>query len=95
MKLVRDARTLKAKSISSLKTAMSAFNSYDDDGRITLVLMNLQHACEMLLKAVLSQRKVKVFDKGDWQVDWVRALPGSLCRPPPTNDGRGRYHARN
>ncbi|WP_210247005.1 hypothetical protein [Mycoplana rhizolycopersici] len=64
MKLVRDARTLKAKSISSLKTAMNAFNSYDDDGRITMVLMNLQHACEMLLKAVLSQRKVKVFDKG-------------------------------
>jgi hypothetical protein len=63
VKLVRDARTLKAKSVSSLKTAMSAFNSYDDEGRITLVLMNLQHACEMLLKAILSQRKVKVFEK--------------------------------
>lgn len=64
LKLVRDARTLKAKSVSSLKAAMTAFNSYDDDGRVTMVLMSLQHACEMLLKAVLSQRKVKVFDKG-------------------------------
>lgn len=45
MKLVRDARTLKTKSICSLKVAMSAFNSYDDEGRITMVLMNLQHAC--------------------------------------------------
>ncbi|KKN73637.1 hypothetical protein LCGC14_0398370 [marine sediment metagenome] len=42
---------------------MSAFNSYDDEGRVTMVLMHLQHACEMLLKAVLSQRKAKVFDK--------------------------------
>lgn len=63
LKLLRDARTLKAKSISSLKMAMVAFNSYDDDGRITAVLMNLQHASEMLLKAVLSQRKAQVFDK--------------------------------
>ena len=63
LKLVRDARTLKAKSISSLKMAMAAFNSYDDDGRVTMVLMHLQHACEMLLKAVLVQRKVRVFDR--------------------------------
>lgn len=63
MKLVRDARTLKAKAIGSLRTAMTAFNSYDDDGRVTMVLMYLQHACEMLLKAVLVQRKAKVFDR--------------------------------
>lgn len=63
MNLVRDARTLKAKSLSSLKTAMSAFNSYDDEGRVTVVLMHLQHACEMLLKAVLSQQKMRVFDR--------------------------------
>lgn len=63
MKLVRDARTLKAKALGSLRTAMTAFNSFDDDGRVTMVLMHLQHACEMLLKAVLSQRKAAVFDK--------------------------------
>jgi len=63
MKLVRDARTLKTKATESLRTAMTAFNSYDDTGRVTTVLMHSQHACEMLLKAVLVQAKAKVFDK--------------------------------
>lgn len=63
MKLVRDARTLKSKAIASMRAGMSAFNSFDDDGRVTAVLLHLQHACEMLLKAVLSQKKVPVFDK--------------------------------
>jgi|GEM_PF-6178964 len=63
MKLVRDARTLKGKALCSLRTGMQAFNSFDDDGRITTVLLHLQHACEMLLKAVLVQNQAKVFDK--------------------------------
>jgi hypothetical protein len=63
MKLVRDARTLKTKAIESLRTAMAAFNSYDDAGRVTTVLMHAQHACEMLLKAVLVQGRANVFDK--------------------------------
>lgn len=63
MKLVRDARTLKNKALGSLRTGMQAFNSFDDDGRITTVLLHLQHACEMLLKAVLVQNQAKVFDK--------------------------------
>jgi len=63
MPLVRDARTLSLKSISSLKIAMTSFNSFDDDGRVTSVLLHLQHATEMLLKAVLVQNKAKVFDK--------------------------------
>ena len=63
MKLVRDSRTLKTKALSSLRTGMQAFNSFDDDGRITTVLLHLQHACEMLLKAVLVQNQAKVFDK--------------------------------
>lgn len=63
MKLVRDARTLKAKAVSSMRTAMMAFNSYDDDGRVTTVLLHLQHATEMLLKAALAQRRAPVFDK--------------------------------
>jgi hypothetical protein len=62
LKLVRDARTLKMKAISSLRTGMSSFNSYEDDGRVTSVLLHLQHACEMLLKAVLAQKKIGVFD---------------------------------
>lgn len=63
MKLVRDARTLKAKALSSLRTGMQAFNSFNEDGRITTVLLHLQHACEMLLKAVLVQNQANVFDK--------------------------------
>ncbi len=42
---------------------MATFNSYDEDGRVTSVLLHLQHAAEMLLKAVLCQHKVNVFDK--------------------------------
>lgn len=64
MKLVRDAKTLKEKSVASLKIAMATFNSYEEEGRITSVLLHLQHACEMLLKAVLVQNRAPVFDKG-------------------------------
>ncbi|WP_041787332.1 hypothetical protein [Rhodomicrobium vannielii] len=63
MKLVRDARSLKAKALGSLRRGLSAFNSYEEDGRTTTVLLHLQHACEMLLKAALVQKQVKIFDK--------------------------------
>jgi hypothetical protein len=63
MSLLRDAKTLKDKAIASLKIAMATFNSYDDEGRICSALLHLQHASEMLLKAVLVQNKVDVFDK--------------------------------
>jgi hypothetical protein len=63
MKLFREARTLKAKSIASLRRGLSAFNSYEEDGRTTAVLLHLQHASEMLLKAILVQRRVEVFDR--------------------------------
>jgi len=79
MKLVRDARTLKTKAIESLRTAMTAFNSYDDTGRVTTVLMHTQHACEMLLKAVLIQGKAKVFDKDSGKsIGFERCL--GLCQ---------------
>lgn len=63
MKLLRDARSLKSKALSSLRRGLSAFNSYEEDGRITVVLLHLQHACEMFLKAALVQARVSVFDK--------------------------------
>lgn len=63
MKLVRDAKTLQTKAIASLKIAMTAFNSFDDEGRVCTTLLHLQHSCEMLVKAVLVQKRVKVFDK--------------------------------
>jgi hypothetical protein len=62
VKLRREARTLKAKAVCSLRRAVSAFNACDDDGRTTSVLLHMQHAAEMLLKAILVQRRVKVFD---------------------------------
>jgi hypothetical protein len=57
------AKTLHGKALSSMRTAMTAFNSPHDDGRPTIVLLHLQHAFEMLLKASLFQGRVKVFDK--------------------------------
>lgn len=63
MKLRREAKLLKAKAIPSLRRAAVAFNSYEDEGRVTLVLLHLQHAFEMLLKAALVQAPVQVFDK--------------------------------
>lgn len=57
------AKTLHGKALSSMRTAMTAFNSPHDDGRSTVVLLHLQHAFEMLLKAALFQGGAKVFDK--------------------------------
>ncbi len=63
MKLRQVARTLKAKSFTSLRTAVVTFNSPVDDGRTTTVLLHLQHAFEMLLRAGLQQGRTRVFDK--------------------------------
>lgn len=62
MRLKRDARILKTKAVHSLRIAMQTFNAYSEEGRMDSVLLHLQHACEMLLKAVLLQSKHKVFD---------------------------------
>ena len=53
MKLRQQARVLKRKALTSFITAAEAFNSPRDDGRVTKVLLHLQHAFEMLLKATL------------------------------------------
>jgi hypothetical protein len=79
MALIRDSKTLSNKAICSMRTAMGTFNSYDDEGRVCSVLLHLQHACEMLLKAVLVQNKVKVFDeKSGKSIGFARAL--NICR---------------
>lgn len=57
------SRQLRSKGVSSFRRATAAFNGVDDDGRQTAVLLHLQHAFEMLLKAALRQRGVKTFDK--------------------------------
>lgn len=63
MKLKREAKTLKARAIASLKRGLEAFNNHDDDGRPETVLLMLQHASEMLAKALLVQKGQGVFDK--------------------------------
>jgi hypothetical protein len=56
---------LKGKALASLRRAASAFNDFDDVGRTSTVLLHTQHAFEMLLKAALVQKSVKVFDARD------------------------------
>lgn len=56
-------RILKRKAVSSLRTSVGAFNALSDEGRATTVLLHLQHAFEMLLKASLNQKQVTLFDK--------------------------------
>jgi hypothetical protein len=63
VKLRREAKILKHKALSSLRRGLTAFNSYDEDGRVTTVLLHLQHACEMLLKSALIQGRIGTFDK--------------------------------
>lgn len=63
MRLRQQARVLKRKALTSFITAAEAFNSPRDEGRITRVLLHLQHAFEMLLKAALVQSGKPVFDQ--------------------------------
>ena len=63
MKLKQHTRVLKRKALTSFITAAEAFNSPRDDGRVTKVLLHLQHAFEMLLKAALVQAGKPVFDQ--------------------------------
>lgn len=57
-------RTLRSKSIASLRTGIVAFNGLDDDARVTRVLLHLQHAFELMLKAaLLTKGDNSVFDK--------------------------------
>lgn len=63
MKLRQQARVLKGKALTSFITAAEAFNSPRDDGRATSVLLHMQHAFEMLLKAALVQARKPVFDE--------------------------------
>lgn len=59
----REAGLLRAKAVSSFRRVVIAFNGLDDDGRQTAVVCDLQHAFEMLLKAALLEKGVKLFDK--------------------------------
>jgi hypothetical protein len=58
-----NVRILRAKALASLRTGVTAFNGLEEDGRVTTVLLSIQHAFEMLIKAILEDRKQAVFDK--------------------------------
>ncbi|MDJ0344933.1 hypothetical protein QMK19_30215 [Streptomyces sp. H10-C2] len=61
MRLRAETKILKAKAECSLRRAVTAFNTLrEDDGRATEVLLTTQHAFEMLLKAVLTQKALRV-----------------------------------
>ena len=63
------------KSLASTRRAIGAFNGMDDDGRQSAVLLHLQHAVEMLLKAGLSEKNVKVFDsRSGRSIGFVRCV---------------------
>ncbi|WP_191984213.1 DUF3644 domain-containing protein [Amycolatopsis eburnea] len=62
--LKQESRILKGKAVASLTCAVEAFNSPHDLGRVTRVLLHLQHGFEMLLKAALVHTGEKnVFDR--------------------------------
>lgn len=63
MKLRQSSRILKDKAVASVRASVVAFNGLDDHGRVTNVLLRMQHAFEMLLKSALDQQGASVFDK--------------------------------
>ena len=52
-----NVKVLRRKALASLRTGVAAFNGVDDTARTTVVLLSLQHAFEMLLKAILEEKK--------------------------------------
>ena len=66
-----NVRILRAKSLDSLRTGVAAFNTLDDRGRMTTVLLGFQHAFEMLLKAALeAKRSRSLIDGAGSQSHW-------------------------
>jgi hypothetical protein len=72
-RLVRDAKILKDKALSSLRRGLAAFNSHEDLGRVTAILLHFQHAGEMLIKAGLIQKGCNVFDKRSHKADGMKS----------------------
>ena len=58
----RDSNILKQKAVNSLKRASDAFNSSNDEGRVTTVLILLHHSFEMLIKAAFVGNGHQVMD---------------------------------
>ena len=60
----REAKLLLNKALSSLVLSVDHFNASSDKGRAEAVLIFLDHAFEMLLKASLVERGTRIREKG-------------------------------
>ena len=88
---------LKEKALTSFITAAEAFNSPRDDGRVTKVLLHLQHSFEMLLKAALVQAGKPVFDQATGRsIGFERCIGLAMSRRhDQAVRGRRGHAARN
>lgn len=82
----KEARLLKAKATSSVILAVEHFNSLSDVGRTDVVLMLLDHAFEMLLKASIIHRGGRIRDPGQ-----KNTIGFDLCVRRCFSDGRIRF----
>lgn len=64
-RLRRETTRFKRRAINSLLLAIELFNHPHDAGRTEAVLILLQHAFEMLLKAAIYQARGTIFDPGE------------------------------
>lgn len=81
MKLRNATRHLSGKAIDSMTTAVTSFNSPQERGRVTTVLLHLQHAFEMLLKAALVQHGVKVMGTDGRSIGFERCVREAIDHP--------------
>ena len=84
----REAKLLLDKGISSLITSVDFFNSSRDVGRSTAVLLMLDHAFEMLLKAALVQRGADIKTKEKIEGDTISFVE---CVHKALSDGELKF----
>lgn len=63
--MMKEARLLKDKSLSSLTLSIEHFNRPWDLGRTDAVLMLMDHSFKMLLKAAILHRGGRIRDRGE------------------------------
>lgn len=88
--MIKEAKLLKEKSLSSLILSIELFNRPFDVGRTDSVLMLLDHSFEMLLKASLLHRGARIRDPGEKNTigfdTCVRRALSGLAKPILTDE---------
>lgn len=82
----KEAKLLKAKALNSLVLSVDHFNRQWDVGRTDTVLMLLQHAFEMLLKAAILERGGKIRNAGEHNT-----IKFEACIRRGLSDGRIKF----